>query len=288
MTNPPDHKMETPSGKGAGDENFPVGSFLLPRRLRPHVAKYYAFARAIDDIADNPDLAPEDKVERLDGFKDAILGRTGDRAFAKAIALRGSMLETNVDLTQALDLISAFKQDSWKLRYETWDELIDYCDRSAAPVGRYLLELHGEDRAAFKYSDALCNALQVINHLQDCKDDFNELDRVYIPKDWLAENHAKIIDIKGEAASLGLLQTIHQCVEGSLDLMAVARKLPGHLKSRSLAMESAVIIRIADKLLEKLAAEDPVKGRVELSKVQYFSCVIKGIFSVLFSRIVTK
>lgn len=284
MTNPPDHKMETPSGKGAGDENFPVGSFLLPRRLRPHVAKYYAFARAIDDIADNPDLAPEDKVERLDGFKDAILGRTGDRAFAKAIALRKSLLETNVDLVQALDLISAFKQDSWKLRYETWDELIDYCNRSAAPVGRYLLELHGEDRAAFKYSDALCNALQVINHLQDCKDDYQELDRVYIPKDWLAENDAKIKDIKGETATLGLIQAIHQCVEGSLDLMAVARKLPGHLKSRSLAMESAVIIRIADKLLEKLAAEDPVKGRVELSKLQYFTATLKGVLSVLFSR----
>jgi len=276
--------METPSGKGAGDENFPVGSFLLPRRLRPHVAKYYAFARAIDDIADNPDLPAEDKVERLDGFKDAILGRTGDRAFAKAIALRDSLLETNVDLAQALDLISAFKQDSWKLRYETWDELLDYCDRSAAPVGRYLLELHGEDKAAFKYSDALCNALQVINHLQDCKDDYLELDRVYIPKDWLEDFGGKIKDLKGDAATGGLLQTIHQCVLGTLDLMVLARQLPANLNSRSLAMESAVIIRIAEKLLEKLATEDPVAGRVELSKPQYFSCAIKGIFSVLFSR----
>lgn len=283
MTDQTTHKLETPSGKGAADENFPVGSFLLPRRLRPHVAKYYAFARAIDDIADNPDLAPEDKVERLDGFKDAILGRTGDQAFVKAIELRESLLETNVDLAQALDLISAFKQDSWKLRYEDWAELMDYCDRSAAPVGRYLLELHGEDKAAFKYSDALCNALQVINHLQDCKDDYLELDRVYIPKDWLKENQGEIKDIKGEAATLGLIQTIHQCVEASLDLMMVARQLPGKLKSRSLAMESAVIVRIADKLLEKLAEEDPVAGRVELSKLQYFGCALKGVFSVLFS-----
>lgn len=284
MTDKANHKIETPSGKGAGDENFPVGSFLLPRRLRPHVAKYYAFARAIDDIADNPELPPEDKVERLDGFKDAILGRTGDHAFDKAIELRKSMLETNVDLAQALDLISAFKQDSWKLRYENWDELLDYCDRSAAPVGRYLLELHGEDTAAFKYSDALCNALQVINHLQDCKEDYLELDRVYIPKDWLEDHGGKIKDIKGEAATLGLMQTIHQCVEGTLDLMVLARQLPAHLKSKSLAMESAVIIRIADRLLEKLAAEDPVKGRVELSKLQYFTAMLKGVFSVLFSR----
>jgi squalene synthase HpnC len=257
---------------------------LLPKRLRPHVAKYYDFARAIDDIADNPTLTPEEKVERLDGFKDAILGKTGDKAFEKAIVLRESLLETNVDLSQALDLISAFKQDSWKLRYENWEELIDYCDRSAAPVGRYLLELHGEDTSAFKYSDALCNALQVINHLQDCKDDLEELDRAYIPKDWLKEFGGKIEDIKGEAATIGLTKAIHRCIDGSLDLMILARQLPANLTNRSLAMESATIIRIADKLLEKLAAEDPVAGRVELSKWEYFTATLRGVFSVLFSK----
>lgn len=284
MTENTQTAMETPSGKGAGDENFPVGSFLLPKRLRPHVAKYYAFARAIDDIADNPDLKPEEKVERLDGFQDAILGRTGDQAFEKAIQLRASLLETNVDLAQGLDLISAFKQDSWKLRYDTWDELIDYCMRSAAPVGRYLLELHGEDKAAFKYSDALCNALQVINHMQDCKDDRAELDRVYIPQDWLAENDGKTEDLDGEQSTPGLLASIHQCVEGSLDLMVDARQLPANLKSKSLAMESAFIVNIADKLLEKLAAEDPVATRVELSKFQFFICGMKGVFQVLFKK----
>lgn len=284
MTGTNQISMETPSGKGAGDENFPVGSFLLPKRLRPHVAKYYAFARAIDDIADNPELKPDEKVERLDGFKDALLGRTGDQAFIKAIRLRESMLETHVDLNHALDLISAFKQDSWKLRYDNWQELIDYCTRSASPVGRYLLELHGEDAAHFEYSDALCNALQVINHLQDCKDDFKALDRVYIPQDWLKENQSKTNDIGAGEASLGLLKTIHQCVEGSLDLMATARKLPGVLKNRSLAMESAFIVEIADKLLEKLAHEDPVATRIELSKWQFFVCGAKGVAAVLFAK----
>ena len=85
---------ETPSGKGAGDENFPVGSMLLPRRLRPHVAVFYAYARAIDDIADNPDLAPEDKVRRLDGFDKALLGETDDPAYAKAQRIRESLNAT--------------------------------------------------------------------------------------------------------------------------------------------------------------------------------------------------
>ena len=163
--------IETPSGKGAGDENFPVGSWLIPAVLRPHVAAYYAFARAIDDIADNPALAPEDKIAQLDGFA-AALTTGSDPAFVKARALRRTLDETGISARHGLDLISAFKQDAVKHRYATWAELIDYCDRSASPVGRFLCDLHGEDKALYPFSDALCNALQVINHLQDCAGDY--------------------------------------------------------------------------------------------------------------------
>lgn len=277
MTARPETAKETPSGKWAGDENFPVGSFLLPKRLRPHVAKYYAFARTIDDIADNPELKPEDKIERLEGFADAILGRTGDRAFAKAIALRESLLETSVDLKHALDLISAFKQDAVKLRYQDWEELMGYCERSASPVGRYLLELHGEDIAAFRYSDPLCNALQVINHLQDCRDDYLNLDRVYLPQDWLARFGAKTDDLKAREASPGLRQTIHRCVGKSRNLMETARQLPANLSSRALAAESAVIVKIADRLLDRLEKEDPLHHRVELTPLQFLWCGIRGV-----------
>jgi len=162
---------ETPSGKGSKDENFPVGSLLLSKVVRPHVAVFYAFARAIDDVADNPKLAPEEKIERLDGFDQALMGLNDDPAFEKAHIVRSSLIYTGVPIQHCRDLISAFKQDAVKSRYENWDELIDYCDRSAAPVGRYLLDLHGVSKDLYAASDALCNALQVINHLQDCKDD---------------------------------------------------------------------------------------------------------------------
>src|SRR4051812_1876088 len=132
--------VETPSGKDAGDENFPVGSWLLPRALRPQVATYYAFARAIDDIADNPALTPEDKIQRLDGFAAALNGETTDAAFAKGVVLRASLKAAGIPLRHGLDLISAFKQDAVKARYNTWEELIDYCDRSASPVGRFLCD----------------------------------------------------------------------------------------------------------------------------------------------------
>lgn len=270
--------IETPSGKGAGDENFPVGSFLLPARLRPHVFTYYAFARAIDDIADNPQTPPQDKIARLNAMDDALLGRdkNPDISVSKATKLRQSMLETGVDLAHASDLISAFRQDAIKSRYQTWDELINYCLRSASPVGRYLLELHGEDKGHFQYSDALCNALQVINHLQDCADDLMEIDRCYLPLDWCNAHGARVEMLKEKASPVALRAVQLQCLDGTEKLLEIADKLPGKLKSKSLAMESGVIISVAWKLCEKLRKHDPVAMRVELSKPQFLFCGLKG------------
>ena len=128
--------LETPSGKNADTENFPVGSFLLPKPLRPHVARFYNFARAIDDIADNPELTPEVKIARLEAFGAAVTDGSDDPELATAHLLSVSLKETDVPPQHCLDLISAFKQDAVQPRYKTWDDLIDYCQRSAAPVGR--------------------------------------------------------------------------------------------------------------------------------------------------------
>ncbi|MBY0422931.1 MAG: squalene/phytoene synthase family protein, partial [Parvularculaceae bacterium] len=135
---------ETPSGKGAKDENFPVGSLLLPKRLRPHVATYYAFARAIDDIADNGALPDDEKIRRLKAFDAALRGEPGYGAeYEKAHALRDSMQSTGVPTVHGSDLVAAFVQDCEKRRYQSWEELLGYCRLSANPVGRYLLDLHG-------------------------------------------------------------------------------------------------------------------------------------------------
>ena len=276
--------VETPSGKGAADENFPVGSFLLPPALRPHVATFYAFARAIDDIADNPELAGLDKVARLEGFEEAVLGNQDDPAYAKAVAMRHSLLETGITAAHCQDLISAFKQDAVKRRYDDWDDLMDYCLRSAAPVGRYLLDLHGETSKAYPFSDALCNALQVINHLQDCKDDFLTLDRVYLPGDWMQAEGVHVGALAADSASEGLLRVIRTAAAAAQELLVQARLLPGELSSRRLAAESAVIIRIAEKLNARLLCEDPVARRVELSRAQSVRCGVAGLLDILLGR----
>src|SRR6185437_13774131 len=177
--------LETPSGKGRGDENFPVGSFLIRRDLRAHVHAFYRFARIADDIADNPALAADDKVRRLDRMAEVLEGAPGDDSPAAA-QMRASLAATGVTAQHCHDVLRAFRLDATKLRYADWGELMEYCRYSASPVGRQLLDLHGESRDTWVASDALCSALQVLNHLQDCAQDHRELDRVYVPLDALA------------------------------------------------------------------------------------------------------
>ncbi len=259
--------VETPSGKGATDENFPVGSFLLAAPLRPHVAAYYAFARAIDDIADNPDLAPDDKIARLDRFAAALSGEESvDPGLEKAYRLRRSLAETGVPTRHGLDLVAAFKQDAVKLRYTDWRDLLGYCELSANPVGRFLLDLHGEERSGWAASDALCSALQVINHLQDMQDDYRNLDRVYVPLDWLQAEGLDVTALDQPRCSPAMRRVLDRCLDGVDELLAQARPLPAQLRSVRLGMESAAILRLARVLTARLRRQDPLAGRVALSR----------------------
>lgn len=277
------NSIETPSGKNPGYENFPVGSFLLPRNLRPHVSIFYQFARAIDDIADNPDLDPNEKVRRLDGFKDAVTGaEKSNSLYQTAHLMRDSLKKCQIKPKYCVDLIAAFKQDAIKHRYKNWDDLMAYCNLSAAPVGRYLVDLHGGSEDGYGPSDALCKALQVINHIQDCQDDFKKLNRVYLPLDWMAEEQVSFDALSEKRSIVGLRRVILRLLDSTEDLMFEARKLPIGLYNRRLSMESAVIIQIADRLIKKLRKYDPLVKRVELRKSEYLSCVVIGAISGLF------
>ena len=172
------------SGKGSGDENFPVASRLIAPRHRPAVLAFYEFVRVADDIADHAELAAADKLARLDKLEAALLGEHDSEP--EGVRLRGVLRERALSPLHAQHLLRAFRQDVTKLRYEDWDDLIDYCRYSAMPVGRFVLDVHGESQATWPANDALCAALQIINHLQDCAKDYRELDRVYLPLDVLA------------------------------------------------------------------------------------------------------
>ncbi len=281
--------VETPSGKGAADENFPVGSWLLPAALRPHVATYYAFARAIDDIADNPDLAPQDKLARLSAFDAVLTDPAEDRGgLEKARRLRESLAATGVSTARGSDLVTAFKQDAVKLRYADWGELIGYCRFSANPVGRYLLDLHGEDPAGYGASDALCTALQILNHLQDCQDDYHNLDRVYLPGDWLVAEGLDVTVLDAGASPPGFRRLLDRCLDGVDALLDEAETLPGQLRSARLAMESAVILRLARRLAGHLRRGDPLAGRVALTRADFILCGIRGVAATQIGRLFSR
>jgi squalene synthase HpnC len=270
--------LETPSGKVASNENFPVGSWLLPARLRPHVAVFYRFARAIDDIADNPDIASGDKIVRLNAFEAALTAPSDDPRLDTARCMRQSLAVTGITDRYCRDLIAAFRQDAVKNRYKGWQELMDYCQLSAAPVGRYLLDLHGGSADGYGPSDALCNALQVLNHLQDCQEDYRLLNRVYLPEDWMMAEGLEIDDIKRDSSTDPMRSVLDRCLDGTDALLNTAKALPGGLVNWRLALESAVIIDIAENISVLLRRRDPLAGRVRLGLFGFFACGLRGIW----------
>ena len=262
--------IEIPSGKDKAYENFPVGSLFVPPRLRPHVNTFYSFARAIDDIADSNSIEAPEKIERLTGFENAILGKDKTSpGFSKAHSMRQSLEETGVTNQHCIELIKALKQDASKLRYENWDELIDYCQMSAAPVGRFLLDLHGESNKKYKASDALCNALQILNHLQDCKDDYLTLNRVYLPLDWMKNNGLEVECLDASKSRPELKSLIHRVLDSTAELINLAQYLPIDLANKRLAMEAGAILNVASRLEKKLRRKDPLAESVKLSRSQY-------------------
>jgi squalene synthase HpnC len=273
--------LETPSGKGRGDENFPVGSFLIRKDLRVHVHAFYRFARNADDIADNPLLSPVDKLRRLDRMGeilDGVPGRApGDDSLAAA-TMRQSLAETGTTAQHCHDILRAFRLDATKLRYADWDDLMEYCRYSASPVGRQLLDLHGESRETWPHSDALCSALQVLNHLQDCADDYRNLDRVYLPLELMAENGIVVENLTLPAAKPGLRLVLDRLLDDTDRLIDTAGRLPAGVAARGLRWESATIVALARRLSRRLRRGDPLANRVALSKGDFAAALVTGIF----------
>ncbi|MBV8738100.1 MAG: squalene synthase HpnC [Alphaproteobacteria bacterium] len=268
--------VETPSGKWRGGENFPVGSLLIRRDLRRHVHAFYRFARNADDIADNPALAPADKIYRLDRMAAVLDGAPGPDSPAAA-AMRQSLLETGMTAQHCHDVLRAFRQDAEQRRYRDWADLMDYCRYSAAPVGRQLLDLHGESRFTWPASDALCAALQVLNHLQDCALDYRRLDRIYLPLSDLAAAGIGVEALTAPAASAALRQVLDILLDRTAVLVATARGLPSAVAAAGLRCECAVIVELAVRLLARLRRGDPLTHRVGLSKVDFLAAFGLGV-----------
>ena len=253
------------SGKGRGDENFPVGSRLISARHRAPILAFYRFARIADDVADNPDLGTPQKLRLLDRLEEGLVHGSGDPA---GCALRAVLDERGLTIVHACELLAAFRMDTIKRRYRDLDELQEYCRFSAMPVGRFVLDVHEAPDALYPLSDPICAALQIINHLQDCAADYRNLDRLYLPLEAMERHGARPEDLLRDHTSPGLRACIDELADLCRGMLAQGSALPRGVESRRLAAEITAICRLAELQLDHLARHDPLAGSARPSKLR--------------------
>lgn len=266
---------ELRSGKTHRDENFPVASWLIHPRHRALILAFYNFVRTADDIADHATLSADDKLAYLDLLEAELLGK-GDTQ-REAVELRRALAERAMPPRHALDLLTAFRMDVTKLRYENWDELIHYCRYSAMPVGRFVLDVHGESSATWPANDALCAALQINNHLQDCAKDFRNLNRVYLPLDALKEAGATVEMLGETRAPAPLARCLEALAARNERLLGESRSFSGEVRDFRLGLEIAVIQAFAERIVRLLKARDPLSQRVHLNPIELLAFTFGGI-----------
>ena len=273
---------ELRSGKTHRDENFPVASWIIRPRHRALILAFYNFVRTADDIADHARLSEREKLVFLDLLEAELQGR-GDSQ-PEAVNLRRALAERSMPPRHALDVLIAFRMDVTKLRYETWDEVIHYCRYSAMPVGRFMLDVHGESTSTWVASDALCAGLQINNHLQDCGEDYKNLNRVYLPRDALAAAGASVEQLGGDCAPAALLQCLHSLAARTASLLEESKSLSTEVKDLRLGLEISVIQAFADKIVRLLRVRDPLRERVHLNPVELLAFSLGGLASEMTRR----
>jgi squalene synthase HpnC len=252
-------------------ENFPVASYLLPARLRPHIAAIYAFARLADDMADEGHRADADRIEdlrtwgaRLDG---ALAGAPDTGRHREVfVALRHSIAVCRLPASLFHDLLSAFRQDVTVKRYGTWEDLLDYCRRSANPVGRLVLRVAGREQEALdRASDAVCTALQLTNFWQDLRVDWSR-NRLYIPAVVWRAAGADEDGLRGDRLPVEWRRAVREAVAYTRSSFEAGRAVCDGVTGR-LRFELRATWLGGMRILDKLEASgfDPYAGRPKLS-----------------------
>ena len=273
------------SGKGSGDENFPVASWVVAPPHRRPILSFYEFVRIADDIADHASMLPQDKLAHLDSLEGSLLGHNQDNP--AGVTLRAALAERNLSPQHAQDLLRAFRQDVTKHRYTDWDDLIDYCRYSAMPVGRYVLDVHGESRATWPASDNVCAVLQIINHLQDCVKDYRNIDRVYVPLDALSAAGSNVEALNAPRATPELLSCLHGLADRTGAMLEEGSQLPVQIKDMRLSLEIAAIVTLARHFVQLLRTRDPLSENVRLGKFGVAGVGLLGAAKGLLNRILS-
>lgn len=262
-------------------ENFPVASFLLPKNKRNDIAIIYWFARTADDLADEGQFSANERISALDEFEsnfiDSLQHKYADNNFK---ILSDVVVGNNLNPKYFTDLISAFKQDVMKNRYNNFDEVLDYCKRSANPVGRIVLNIFKIfDQEAYRCSDSICTALQLTNFYQDVEIDYAK-GRIYFPMDEM--NHFQVtenmFEMKENNHNFSAL--LKHSVNRTRNIFSEGKNLFRFLKGR-LKLEIKWTVAGGEKILSKIEKDDyQIFGkRPKLNKTDFISILLKSIFN---------
>lgn len=261
-----------------GVQPLAVSSRLLPKHLRPHVLAFYRFLRLGSDIADDAEMEPETKLAYLDALERALTSGQAKHAYLKpAVDLRNSLQATGVQDRHARQVLRAFRRNAVGARCHTWSDLLLYCRFSANPIGRYLLELHGEGAGAGPAADALCSAVQVLKHLQSGRDDWVVLGRCHLPLTWFDEAGISVERMVEAETDPKLRGVFDKLLDHTDRLLERAATLPGQIAHRGLRMETAVMLAHTEALSRRLRARDPMARRVALGAPQRMAATVRGL-----------
>jgi squalene synthase HpnC len=271
------------SGKSGSDENFPVASWLVAPLHRGVILGFYRFVRAADDIVDHATLTPAIKHDLIDRLEAGLTG-LGPRE-PEAEPLRLALDARCMPPRHALDMLVAFRRDIDKPRTADWTDLIDYCRYSAMPVGRFVLDVHGESEDLWPANDALCAALQVINHLQDCARDYRDIGRVYLPDDLMECHGMELADLGRGRATPAVRAVLDDLVVRTHALLEESAGFAGSIRDLRLGLEVAVIQRVAEQLVTVLRERDPLADKVHLGRVGYVAAGLQGAATMGLGRL---
>ena len=272
------------SGKTFTDENFPVASFVINKSVQKYIRTFYFFARTADDIADHSALLSKEKIKILTYF-DNILKLEKKTNITVLNNIISFFPEIPFAKKYSRNLLKAFLMDAKGKKYNTWNDLVYYCKYSANPVGRFVIDLIYQKKKLLQTnfeeiylaSDSLCTSLQIINHLQDCRKDFQELRRIYIPKSFFRKYSVDKKILKLRDSNKNFQDLVSEMIEKVEILLVKSDKGLRMIKPWSLRKETLIILNIAKRLSYLLKTKDVLRKNVKLSRIDLIFCFIKGI-----------
>lgn len=261
-------------------ENFPVASIFLPKSVAKPILAFYNFARITDEIADSKTLSQAEKLTQLNHIYYLLQTQQPDEKYPYLQPLFQHTKNGNISIKNCLALIEAFIQDAQNPEYNNFDDVLKYCRKSAASVGRIVLEACGEYHADYDASDKICSVLQILNHLQDLKSDYTNLQRLYFAKNYFPN----LEDLKLSHENIKVMEFKTEILNQTNNLLNEAKNLAKTICRNRVRVEIQTIINVCYALQEKLLSNNIMAKRVELTKTEKLFCLLKAIPQAIFQK----